>query len=348
MKKYGALDPRTMGSVPNVGLMAQKAEEYGSHDKTFQLSAAGTVKVENENGTTLLSQKVETGDIFRMCQTKDAPIQDWVKLAVNRARLSDTPALFWLDKDRAHDREIIKKVEKYLKNYDTSGLDIRILDVKDAMSETLKRIREGKDTISVSGNVLRDYLTDLFPILELGTSAKMLSIVPLMNGGGLFETGAGGSAPKHVEQFIDEGYLRWDSLGEILALGVSLEHLGQSLNNEKALVLSETLDQATEKFLANDKSPARKIGQLDNRGSHFYIALYWAQALASQDKNAELKTYFTPIAVELTANEAKIDAELIEAQGKKQEIGGYYQPNESLLSAAMRPSKTLNAIINKM
>jgi isocitrate dehydrogenase len=348
MKKYGALDPRTMGSVPNVGLMAQKAEEYGSHDKTFQLSASGIVKVENENGATLLSQKVATGDIFRMCQTKDAPIQDWVRLAVNRARLSDTPALFWLDKDRAHDREIIKKVEKYLKNYDTSGLDIRILDVKDAMSETLKRIREGKDTISVSGNVLRDYLTDLFPILELGTSAKMLSIVPLMNGGGLFETGAGGSAPKHVEQFIDEGYLRWDSLGEILALGVSLEHLGQSLNNEKAIVLSETLDEATEKFLANDKSPARKIGQLDNRGSHFYIALYWAQALASQNKNAELKTYFTPIAAELTANEAKIDAELIEAQGKKQEIGGYYQPNESLLTAAMRPSTTLNAIINKM
>lgn len=348
MKKHGALDPKTIGSVPNVGLMAQKAEEYGSHDKTFQISAAGVVKVENENGATLLSQKVEAGDIFRMCQTKDAPIQDWVKLAVNRARLSDTPALFWLDKDRAHDREIIKKVEKYLKNYDTTGLDIRILDVMDAMSETLKRIREGKDTISVSGNVLRDYLTDLFPILELGTSAKMLSIVPLMNGGGLFETGAGGSAPKHVEQFIEEGYLRWDSLGEILALGVSLEHLGQSLNNEKALVLSETLDQATEKFLANDKSPARKIGQLDNRGSHFYIALYWAQALAAQDKNAELKTYFTSIAVELTANEAKIDAELIEAQGKKQEIGGYYQPNESLLGKAMRPSVTLNAIINKM
>jgi isocitrate dehydrogenase len=348
MKKHGALDPKTIGSVPNVGLMAQKAEEYGSHDKTFQMSAAGVVKVENENGATLLSQKVEAGDIFRMCQTKDAPIQDWVKLAVNRARLSDTPALFWLDKDRAHDREIIKKVEKYLKNYDTTGLDIRILDVMDAMSETLKRIREGKDTISVSGNVLRDYLTDLFPILELGTSAKMLSIVPLMNGGGLFETGAGGSAPKHVEQFIEEGYLRWDSLGEILALGVSLEHLGQSLNNEKALVLSETLDQATEKFLANDKSPARKIGQLDNRGSHFYIALYWAQALAAQDKNAELKTYFTPIATELTANEAKIDAELIEAQGKKQEIGGYYQPNESLLGKAMRPSVTLNAIINKM
>ncbi|CAM4293535.1 NADP-dependent isocitrate dehydrogenase [Flavobacterium terrigena] len=348
MKKNGALDPRTMGSVPNVGLMAQKAEEYGSHDKTFQLSAAGTVKVENENGATLLSQKVEAGDIFRMCQTKDAPIQDWVKLAVNRARLSNTPALFWLDKDRAHDREIIKKVEKYLKNYDTTGLDIRILDVKDAMTETLKRIREGKDTISVSGNVLRDYLTDLFPILELGTSAKMLSIVPLMNGGGLFETGAGGSAPKHVDQFVEEGYLRWDSLGEILALGVSLEHLGQTLNNEKALVLSETLDQATEKFLANDKSPARKIGQLDNRGSHFYIALYWAQALAAQDKNAELKAFFTPIATELTANEAKIDAELIEAQGKPQEIGGYYQPNEDLLNAAMRPSATLNAIINKM
>ena len=348
MKKYGALDPRTMGSVPNVGLMAQKAEEYGSHDKTFQLSAPGIVKVENENGATLLSQKVAAGDIFRMCQTKDAPIQDWVKLAVNRARLSDTPALFWLDKDRAHDREIIKKVEKYLKNFETTGLEIRILDVKDAMSETLKRIREGKDTISVSGNVLRDYLTDLFPILELGTSAKMLSIVPLMNGGGLFETGAGGSAPKHVEQFIEEGYLRWDSLGEILALGVSLEHLGQSLNNEKALVLSETLDEATEKFLANDKSPARKIGQLDNRGSHFYIALYWAQALAAQNKNEALKTYFTPIAVELTANEAKIDAELIEAQGKKQEIGGYYQPNESLLNAAMRPSVTLNGIINKM
>ena len=348
MKKNGALDPRTMGSVPNVGLMAQKAEEYGSHDKTFQLSATGIVKVENENGATLLSQKVTAGDIFRMCQTKDAPIQDWVKLAVNRARLSDTPALFWLDKNRAHDREIIKKVEKYLKNFDTTGLDIRILDVKDAMSETLKRTREGKDTISVSGNVLRDYLTDLFPILELGTSAKMLSIVPLMNGGGLFETGAGGSAPKHVEQFIEEGYLRWDSLGEILALGVSLEHLGQTLQNEKALVLSETLDQATEKFLANDKSPARKIGKLDNRGSHFYIALYWAQALAAQDKNAELKTYFTPIASTLTANEAKIDKELIEAQGKKQEIGGYYQPNESLLNAAMRPSETLNAIINKM
>jgi isocitrate dehydrogenase len=347
-KKNGAFDPKTMGSVPNVGLMAQKAEEYGSHDKTFQLSEAGTVQVTDGNGKIFMEQTVEAGDIFRMCQTKDAPILDWVKLAVNRARLSNTPAVFWLDDNRAHDREIIKKVTSYLKQFDTTGLDIRILNIVDATQFTLERIKAGLDTISVTGNVLRDYLTDLFPILELGTSAKMLSIVPLMNGGGLFETGAGGSAPKHVEQFIDEGYLRWDSLGEILALGVSLEHLGQSLNNEKALVLSETLDQATEKFLANDKSPARKIGQLDNRGSHFYIALYWAQALAAQDKNAELKTYFTPIAAELTANEAKIDTELIEAQGKKQEIGGYYQPNESLLGKAMRPSVTLNAIINKM
>ena len=347
-KKNGAFDPKTMGSVPNVGLMAQKAEEYGSHDKTFQLSESGTVQVTDGNGKVFMEQPVEAGDIFRMCQTKDAPILDWVKLAVNRARLSNTPAVFWLDDNRAHDREIIKKVTTYLKQFDTTGLDIRILNIVDATQFTLERIKNGLDTISVTGNVLRDYLTDLFPILELGTSAKMLSIVPLMNGGGLFETGAGGSAPKHVEQFIEEGYLRWDSLGEILALGVSLEHLGQSLNNEKALVLSETLDEATEKFLANDKSPARKIGQLDNRGSHFYIALYWAQALASQDKNAELKTYFTPIAAELTANEAKIDAELIDAQGKKQEIGGYYQPNESLLSAAVRPSTTLNAIINKM
>lgn len=347
-KRNGAFDPKTMGSVPNVGLMAQKAEEYGSHDKTFQLSEAGTVKVTDGNGKIFMEQTVEAGDIFRMCQTKDAPILDWVKLAVNRARLSNTPAVFWLDDKRAHDREIIKKVTSYLKQFDTTGLDIRILNIVDATQFTLERIKAGLDTISVTGNVLRDYLTDLFPILELGTSAKMLSIVPLMNGGGLFETGAGGSAPKHVEQFIDEGYLRWDSLGEILALGVSLEHLGQTLNNEKALVLSETLDQATEKFLANDKSPARKIGQLDNRGSHFYIALYWAQALASQDKNTELKTYFTPIASELTANEAKIDSELIEAQGKKQEIGGYYQPNEDLLSQAMRPSDTLNAIINKM
>lgn len=344
----GALDPKTMGTVPNVGLMAQKAEEYGSHDKTFQLDAAGTVKVEDENGNVLLSQVVEAGDIFRMCQTKDAPIQDWVKLAVTRARLSNTPAIFWLDKGRAHDSQMIKKVEKYLKDYDTTGLDIRIMDVKDAMAETLKRIREGKDTISVSGNVLRDYLTDLFPILELGTSAKMLSIVPLMNGGGLFETGAGGSAPKHVEQFVEEGYLRWDSLGEFLALQASLEHLAQTQNNTKAQILADTLDEANAKFLANDKSPARKVGQIDNRGSHFYLALYWAQALANQSKDTELQAKFAPIAQEMSANEAKIDAELISAQGKPQNIGGYYQPSESATINAMRPSSTLNSILAKL
>ncbi|MCL9808451.1 NADP-dependent isocitrate dehydrogenase [Flavobacterium luminosum] len=348
MKKNGALDPKTMGSVPNVGLMAQKAEEYGSHDKTFQLSAEGTVKVEDEQGNVLLEQKVEAGDIFRMCQTKDAPIQDWVKLAVNRARLSDTPAIFWLDKDRAHDREIIKKVEKYLKDFDTTGLDIRIMDIKDAMTETLRRIREGKDTISVSGNVLRDYLTDLFPILELGTSAKMLSIVPLMNGGGLFETGAGGSAPKHVEQFVEEGYLRWDSLGEFLALQASLEHLAQTQNNAKAQVLADTLDEANALFLANDKSPARKVGQIDNRGSHFYLALYWAQALANQTKDAELQAKFAPVAAALAANEATIDAELIGAQGKPQNIGGYYQPAEELTAKAMRPSETFNNILAQL
>jgi len=348
MKKYGALDPKTMGSVPNVGLMAQKAEEYGSHDKTFQIDTNGVVKVEDENGNVLLQQTVETGDIFRMCQVKDAPIQDWVKLAVNRARLSDTPAIFWLDKDRAHDREVIKKVEKYLKDYDTTGLDIRIMDVKDAMTETLKRIREGKDTISVSGNVLRDYLTDLFPILELGTSAKMLSIVPLMNGGGLFETGAGGSAPKHVEQFVEEGYLRWDSLGEFLALQASLEHLAQTQNNPKSQVLADALDEANAKFLANDKSPARKVGQIDNRGSHFYLALYWAQAIANQTKDTELQAKFAPIAAELTANEAKIDAELIAAQGKAQTIGGYYHPSEEATEKAMRPSETFNAILAKL
>ena len=348
MKKNGALDPTKIGSVPNVGLMAQKAEEYGSHDKTFQLNAAGKVTVEDENGNILLTQNVEAGDIFRMCQTKDAPIQDWVKLAVNRARLSNTPAIFWLDKERAHDREIIKKVELYLKNHDTTGLDIRIMDIKDAMTETLRIIREGKDVISVSGNVLRDYLTDLFPILELGTSAKMLSIVPLMNGGGLFETGAGGSAPKHVEQFLEEGYLRWDSLGEFLALQASLEHLAQTQNNQKAQVLADTLDEANAKFLANDKSPARKVGEIDNRGSHFYLALYWAQALANQNKDEELKAFFTPIAQEMTANEAKIDTELIVAQGKKQDISGYYQPSEALTSNAMRPSKTFNNIISKL
>ncbi|MNX68053.1 Isocitrate dehydrogenase [NADP] [compost metagenome] len=283
-----------------------------------------------------------------MCQVKDAPIQDWVKLAVNRARLSDTPAVFWLDENRAHDRQLIEKVKVYLKDHDTNGLDIRIMNPVDATNFSLERIKAGKDTISVTGNVLRDYLTDLFPILELGTSAKMLSIVPLMNGGGLFETGAGGSAPKHVEQFIEEGYLRWDSLGEVLALGASLEHLGQTLNNSKALVLSETLDQATEKFLDTDKSPARKVGQIDNRGSHFYIALYWAQALAAQDKDAELKATFTEIAKELTENEAKINEELIGAQGKHQEIGGYYKPDFKLTDKAMRPSETLNKALAKL
>ncbi|WP_447951169.1 NADP-dependent isocitrate dehydrogenase [Chryseobacterium koreense] len=346
MKKNGAIDPRTFGSVPNVGLMAQKAEEYGSHDKTFQVSAAGTVKVENENGATLLQQKVERDDIFRMCQVKDAPIQDWVKLAVNRAKLSDTPAIFWLDKGRAHDAQIIKKVEKYLKDYDLTGLDIRIMDVKDAMLETLKRAREGKDTISVSGNVLRDYLTDMFPILELGTSAKMLSIVPLMNGGGLFETGAGGSAPKHIEQFIHEGYLRWDSLGEFLALQASLEHLAQTQHNPKAKVLSDALDEANAKFLATDKSPARKVGGIDNRGSHFYLAMYWAEALAKQTADAEIAEKFKPIAAAMQENEEKINSELIGAQGKPQDIGGYYKPDSNKTYAAMRPSITLDAIIN--
>nr|WP_315149925.1 NADP-dependent isocitrate dehydrogenase [uncultured Flavobacterium sp.] len=347
-KKNGAFDPTTMGSVPNVGLMAQKAEEYGSHDKTFQMNADGAVRVVDANGNILMEQAVEANDIFRMCQAKDAPIQDWVKLAVNRARLSNTPAVFWLDENRAHDRELIVKVEKYLKDYDTSALDIRILNPVAATEFTLERIIKGLDTISVTGNVLRDYLTDLFPILEVGTSAKMLSIVPLMNGGGLFETGAGGSAPKHVEQFIEEGYLRWDSLGEFLALGASLEHLGQTLNNSKAIVLSETLDEANDKFLATDKSPARKVGQIDNRGSHFYLAFYWAQALAAQTKDAELKAIFTPIAAEFEANEAKINRELIEAQGKSQNIGGYYQPNPELVSSAMRPSETFNTILNKI
>ncbi len=346
MKRNGAIDPKTFGSVPNVGLMAQKAEEYGSHDKTFQISGEGTVKVEDENGKVLLEQKVENGDIFRMCQTKDAPVQDWVKLAVNRAKLSGTPAIFWLDKDRAHDSQIIKKVEKYLADYDTDGLDIRIMDVKDAMTETLNRAREGKDTISVSGNVLRDYLTDMFPILELGTSAKMLSIVPLMNGGGLFETGAGGSAPKHVEQFEKEGYLRWDSLGEFLALQASLEHLANTQENQKAQILADALDEANAKFLATDKSPARKVGQIDNRGSHFYLAMYWAEALANQTADAELAEKFAPIAEALKENEAKINEELITAQGKPQNVGGYYQPNSEKTYAAMRPSATLNAIVD--
>ena len=347
-KKNGALDPTTMGSVPNVGLMAQAAEEYGSHDKTFQVSENGTVRVVDGNGNTLMSHAVEAGDIWRMCQTKDAPVRDWVKLAVNRARLSDTPAVFWLDKNRAHDAELIKKVELYLKDHDLSGLDIRILTPSEATVFSLERIVKGLDTISVTGNVLRDYNTDLFPILEVGTSAKMLSIVPLMNGGGLFETGAGGSAPKHVEQFLEEGYLRWDSLGEFLALAVSLEHMSQTTGNAKAKVLSETLDAATEKFLENDKSPARKVGEIDNRGSHFFLTLYWAQALAAQNNDAELKAKFTPIAEALATNESKINSELIGAQGSKLAIGGYYKPTTELATKAMRPSETFNQIIDSI
>jgi len=341
-KAHGAFDVTTIGSVPNVGLMAQKAEEYGSHDKTFQATGSGIIRVTDADGKVFFDQKVEKGDIFRMCQTKDAPIQDWVKLAVNRARLSETPAVFWLDEKRAHDREIITKVNTYLKDHDTTGLDIRILAPIEATKFTLERIRKGLDTISVTGNVLRDYLTDLFPILELGTSAKMLSIVPLMNGGGLFETGAGGSAPKHIEQFIEEGYLRWDSLGEFLALQASLEHLAQTQNNAKAQVLADALDEANAKFLATDKSPGRKLGTIDNRGSHFYLALYWAEALAAQSKDADLKARFAPLAKTLLENEAKINEELIGSQGKPQNIGGYYNPNDELASKAMRPSETLN------
>jgi len=347
-KKNGALDPVTMGSVSNVGLMAQAAEEYGSHDKTFQAAAAGKVQVTDDEGNVLMEQPVEAGDIFRMCQTKDAPVQDWVKLAVNRAKATGTPAVFWLDKNRAHDANLIAKVEKYLKNYDTSGLEIYIMSPAEATQYSLERIVKGLDTISVTGNVLRDYNTDLFPILEVGTSAKMLSVVPLMNGGGLFETGAGGSAPKHVQQFQEEGYLRWDSLGEFLALAVSLEHFAQVNGNSRAQVLADTLDEATGKFLENDKSPARKVGQIDNRGSHFYLALYWAQALAAQDKDAELKALFTPVAEEMSAQEAKINEELIAAQGKPQDIGGYYKPDFARASAAMRPSATLNAILDKI
>ncbi len=344
-KQHGAFDVTTMGSVPNVGLMAQKAEEYGSHDKTFQAKAKGTIRVTDADGKVFFDQKVDKGDIFRMCQTKDAPIQDWVKLAVNRASLSATPAVFWLDENRAHDREIIAKVKKYLADHDTNGLDIQILAPVEATKYTLERIRKGLDTISVTGNVLRDYLTDLFPILELGTSAKMLSIVPLMNGGGLFETGAGGSAPKHIEQFIEEGYLRWDSLGEFLALQASLEHLAQTQNNAKAQVLADALDEANALFLANDKSPGRKLGTIDNRGSHFYLALYWAQELAKQTKDAELQARFAPLAKALSENETKIAAELIGSQGKPQNIGGYYHPNDELAFKAMRPSETLNTTL---
>lgn len=347
-KEQGAFDPTTMGTVPNVGLMAQKAEEYGSHDKTFEMAGNGSVRVVDASGTTLLEHQVEEGDIWRMCQVKDAPIQDWVKLAVNRARLSDTPAVFWLDSERAHDAELIKKVETYLKDHDTDGLEIHILAPIAATEFTLKRVKEGKDTISVTGNVLRDYLTDLFPILELGTSAKMLSVVPLMNGGGLFETGAGGSAPKHVQQFMKENHLRWDSLGEFLALGVSLEHMSEKNGNKKAQVLADALDVATEALLLNGKSPSRKVNELDNRGSHFYLAMYWAQELAKQDDDAELKAQFAPLAETLTNNEQAIVEELNKVQGQAMDIGGYYSPDDKLASEAMRPSSILNTALEQM
>ena len=344
-KTNGALDPRTMGTVPNVGLMAKKAEEYGSHDKTFEISAKGTVSVITEAGEVLTQHSVEAGDIWRMCQTKDGPVKNWVKLAVTRAKASNTPAVFWLDENRAHDAELIKKVNQYLPEYDTTGLDLRILAPVEATQFTLERIVKGLDTISVSGNVLRDYLTDLFPILEVGTSAKMLSIVPLMNGGGLFETGAGGSAPKHVEQFNQENHLRWDSLGEFLALAVSLEHLGTTFDNKKALVLAETLDQATDKFLENRKSPSRKAGELDNRGSHFYLAYYWAEELANQNDDEELKNQFTPVALVMKDNESKIVDELNDIQGAPMNIGGYYLPDENLANEAMRPNAMFNTIL---
>ena len=345
-KKHGALDPKTMGSVPNVGLMAQAAEEYGSHDKTFKAPGNGTIRVVDASGKALLEHKVEEGDIWRMCQVKDAPIRDWVKLAVTRARATGAPAIFWLNKYRAHDAQLITKVNQYLKEHDTTGLDIRIMTPADATRLSLERIKEGKDTISVTGNVLRDYLTDLFPILEIGTSAKMLSIVPLLNGGGLFETGAGGSAPKHVQQFQEEGYLRWDSLGEFLALAASLEHLAKVANNPAAKMLADTLDQANAKFLESNKSPARKVGEIDNRGSHFYLALYWAQALAQQTQDRNLAARFVKVAKEMADNEAKISGELIAAQGKPVDTGGYYHPDDAKSSKAMRPSATLNAIID--
>ena len=345
-KKHGAFDPRTMGSVPNVGLMAQAAEEYGSHDKTFKAPGNGAIRVVAASGKTLLEHQVEEGDIWRMCQAKDAPIQDWVKLAVNRARATGSPALFWLNKNRAHDAELIKLVNRYLPQHNTQGLDIRIMSPADAIRLSLERIKEGKDTISVTGNVLRDYLTDLFPILEIGTSAKMLSIVPLLNGGGLFETGAGGSAPKHVQQFQEEGYLRWDSLGEFLALAASLEHLSKASDNPSAKILADTLDRANAKFLESNKSPARRVGEIDNRGSHFYLALYWAQALAEQTHDTNLQARFTKVAKQLADNEAKITAELLAAQGKPVDLGGYYHSNDEKTTKAMRPSPTLNAIVD--
>ena len=345
-KKHGAFDPKTMGSVPNVGLMAQAAEEYGSHDKTFKAPGNGTIRVVDTSGKTLLEHQVEEGDIWRMCQVKDAPIRDWVKLAVNRAKATGAPAIFWLDKTRAHDAQLITKIERYLKDHDTQGLEIRIMTPADATRLSLERIKEGKDTISVTGNVLRDYLTDLFPILEIGTSAKMLSIVPLLNGGGLFETGAGGSAPKHVQQFQEEGYLRWDSLGEFLALAASLEHLAKVANNQAAKNLADALDQANAKFLESNKSPARKVGEIDNRGSHFYLALYWAQALAQQTQDKNLAARFAKIAKDMADNEAKISSELLGAQGKPVDVGGYYHPDDAKASKAMRPSQTLNAIVD--
>ena len=347
-KKNGAFDPTTMGTVPNVGLMAQKAEEYGSHDKTFEILEAGVVKVVDAKGNELMSHAVSAGDIWRMCQVKDAPIQDWVKLAVSRAKATGWPAIFWLDETRAHDAEVIKKVNTYLKNYDTSNADIRVMSQVDACAFTIERIKKGENTISVTGNVMRDYLTDLFPILELGTSSKMLSIVPLMNGGGLFETGAGGSAPKHVEQFTSEGHLRWDSLGEFLALAVSLEHYGETTGNKKAMILANCLDQATEKFLENEKSPSRSVGEMDVRGSHFYLASYWAEALANQSDDKDLATAFVGVSNALKENESKISQELLSAQGKNVEMGGYYWPNEDLLAKQMRPSETFNSILSQI
>ncbi len=347
-KQHGAFDPTTMGTVPNVGLMAQKAEEYGSHDKTFEISTAGTVSIIDEAGNILTSHKVEKGDIWRMCQVKDLPIQDWVKLAVSRGRATNWPVIFWLDHQRAHDAALIKKVNTYLKDHDTSGLDIKILSTEKATHYTLARVKNGENTISVTGNVLRDYLTDLFPILELGTSAKMLSIVPLMNGGGLFETGAGGSAPKHVQQFTKEGHLRWDSLGEFLALAVSLEHLGTKYTNSKAIVLSETLDQATEKLLGNNQGPSRKVNELDNRGSHFYLALYWAEALASQQKDTALQNQFKEAYLQLHQNKEVILKELLDAQGTPQDIDGYYIPTLALVNKQMKPSGTFNSILENI
>jgi len=346
--KNGAFDPSTMGTVPNVGLMAQKAEEYGSHDKTFEAPGNGTIRIVDAAGNTLIEHTVEEGDIWRSCQAKDAPIRDWVKLAVTRARATGVPAIFWLDADRAHDAELIAKVNKYLKDFDTEGLDISIKPVAEAATISLQRMREGKDTISVTGNVLRDYNTDLFPILELGTSAKMLSIVPLMQGGGLFETGAGGSAPKHVQQFIKENHLRWDSLGEFLALAESLEHLGNATGNEKAKLFSSTLGEANCKFLDSDKSPSRKCGELDNRGSHFYLAMYWAEALAAQKEDKELQSRFESVAMELQMNEAQIVGEMISVQGSPVDMGGYYHPDTEKVSKAMRPSATFNKVLESL